>query len=218
MLDFYPRLIPWAEARIAEEVAGGYPALKGIPGNVAEATIKVFDELGPTLALRYMTERLRSFASLNREGAELQGQDEFLAEVSLRLVEASSQLWEIPRKGFDRRTFIKHLPLALEDCGHQAIERAGNVVGARSLSGDIEVETEVFLGKRLAYFHRVRKAGELACVQMSLACWLGVDAATTYEPSAEHSAEEVLGHMAKYWRIFLSAVPALAGDSGSLRA
>lgn len=211
MLDFSRRFVPWAEERIAEEISAGYPALRGIPGSTAEASLEIFNQLGPDLAKKYMVLSLHRSAAWREPPPQDHREAEFLERIATRLAQASSRLWEKPRRGFDQRRFIEQLPRTLSAAGHTAYHRSRNVVSARWTLGLIEVETELILGKKIAYLHRVKLDGELMCLQMSVACWLSVDAATTYEPGREHSPEQVLAHMLRYWKVFLDAVPLFVG-------
>lgn len=213
MIAFYRRFLPWAEQRIAEEVSADFVSLRGVPGAVAESRLKVLDRIGPAQAKRYMIERVRSSVSRILPDLKSDGDAEFLETILLEMVQEAANMRAKRRSGFDSQRFRSLLPGALKESGHNSLERARNAISSKWTSGVIEVETQVVLGKQNSYSHTVTRAGELLCIQASLATWLGLDAVTTYEPSAEHRPEQILAHLVNHWRVFLTAVPDLVGES-----
>jgi len=197
MKRFRERFVPWAESKIAEEVASGYSNLRSVPGPVAESALDVLSKLGPERAHRYMLGRVK------------EEDDSWLESVLAQMLEISAHRRLIPRTGFDKRTFLTRLPKVLEETGHEICARDKRRIIAQWSAGATTVRTEIAFRPTISYIQSATHRGEIACPQISLMAWLGLDAATTYEPSAEHEPEAILGHMQKCWRTFVEAAPAL---------
>ena len=207
---FAERFQPWAEERIAHEVAQEYPELSGVPGSLAEASVEIFGEVGAERAREYMTERVRQGLDWMKGEQSDPSRDRSLETILSKLLDASARRGLEPRKGFDKRRFSKLVLGELESAGHSCIKKVGNVIIGTWSAGEVSVETQVTLKPGLSYLHIARTNGELACLQVSLMTWLGLDAATRYEPGRQHSPEGILSHMRRQWDTFLSAAPTLA--------
>lgn len=211
MLEFARRVVPWAEARIMDETSSGFPALRKIPGSRAESWIKVFDRIGPSKARDYMTQRLRSSYALIAPDIGRDYDSEFLETTLREILDVSALLVATRPKGFAKKRFIALLPNAFHASGHTGETAFRDLHSAKWISGRIEVQTELVVGRRISYSHSVKVGGEIACVQISLAGWLGLQGDTVYEPGPEHSPEVILNHLTTHWRVFLDAVPGLVG-------
>jgi len=216
MVEFDRKFLPWAAGRVAEEIEGGFPSLRGIPGSALEAAYEVLSRRSQTAAREYLLGELRRGVDWNL-GADLSRRTGTAAEIEAELAETAARLRTRQRRGFDRRGFTSLLSSVFRETGHSDILSEDAVVVGLWQYGSAVARTEVVIGRHIVYRHVIFRGTEMACVQMSLACWLGIDGATTYEPGAEHSPELICDHLRSQWLSFLSALPALLEETPSSR-